>query len=95
MKVVWTPKAESQLGAIFQYLEPNSATYARRLMFRLIDLADEFADVGRMILECGVETSRELIDPPYRLMYRILPNQIDILAVIHAAREFNLEMVGG
>ena len=32
------------------------------------------------------EDIRELIEKPYRIVYRIKTNQIDVLAVIHGAR---------
>jgi plasmid stabilization system protein ParE len=32
--------------------------------------------------------TREIIEPPYRLIYRIKADQIDVLAVIHGAQRF-------
>lgn len=41
---------------------------------------------GRKVPEYQVEDIRELIEPPYRIIYRIKMNQIDLLAVIHGTR---------
>ena len=30
---------------------------------------------------------REVIEGPYRIIYRILPDRIDVLAVIHGAQQ--------
>lgn len=40
----------------------------------------------RKVPEYQVEDIRELIEPPYRIIYRIKMNQIDVLAVIHGTR---------
>ena len=36
--------------------------------------------------EYDADDIRELIEKPYRIIYRIKPDQIDVLAVIHGAR---------
>jgi toxin ParE1/3/4 len=39
-----------------------------------------------MVPEYEEETLRELYENPYRIVYRILDQQIDVVAVVHAAR---------
>ena len=29
---------------------------------------------------------REVIEPPYRIVYRVTPNRVDVLAVFHGAQ---------
>ena len=41
---------------------------------------------GRKVPEYDVEDIRELIEKPYRIIYRIKPDQIDVVAVIHGAQ---------
>jgi plasmid stabilization system protein ParE len=41
---------------------------------------------GRKVPEYDAEDIRELIEKSYRIIYRIKPDQIDVLAVIHGAR---------
>ena len=41
---------------------------------------------GRMVPEYQAEDIRELIENPYRIIYRVKQDQIDVLAVIHGAR---------
>jgi plasmid stabilization system protein ParE len=47
-----------------------------------------FPQSGRRVPEYDDPNIREIIEPPYRLIYRIKIDQIDILAVIHGARRF-------
>jgi plasmid stabilization system protein ParE len=41
---------------------------------------------GRKVSEYEAEDIRELIEKPYRIIYRIKQDQIDVLAVIHGAQ---------
>jgi plasmid stabilization system protein ParE len=41
---------------------------------------------GRKVPEYDAEDIREIIEAPYRIIYKIKPDQIDVLAVIHGAR---------
>ena len=46
---------------------------------------------GRMVPEYQATDVREVIERPYRIIYRIKPDQIDILAVVHGAQTLPLE----
>lgn len=41
---------------------------------------------GRMVPEYHTVEIREVIEGPYRVIYRIKPEQIDVVAVLHSAR---------
>ncbi len=41
---------------------------------------------GRKVPEYDAQDIREVIERPYRIIYRIKPDQIDVIAVIHGAR---------
>ena len=38
---------------------------------------------GRKVLEYEADDIREIIEKPYRIIYRIKSEQIDVLAVVH------------
>ncbi len=42
---------------------------------------------GRRVPEYDMEQIREIFEGPYRIVYYIKPDQIDVLAVIHGARD--------
>jgi toxin ParE1/3/4 len=46
----------------------------------------EFPLSGRVVPEFDVPQIREILEDPYRIIYYIKPDQIDVLAVIHAAQ---------
>jgi toxin ParE1/3/4 len=45
-----------------------------------------FSRSGRMVPEYEALDIREVIERPYRIIYRIKTDQIDILAVVHGAQ---------
>jgi plasmid stabilization system protein ParE len=40
-----------------------------------------------MVPEAEAEQIREVVEGPYRIIYYIKPDQIDVLAVIHGAQQ--------
>ena len=90
MKVLWTDAAVSQLQAIHDYLAQTSPDYAvvivDRLTRRSIQIA-AFPNSGRMVPEYERNEIREVIEGRYRIVYLVEPAQVQVLAVIHGARE--------
>ena len=41
---------------------------------------------GRRVPEYGLDQIREVFSGPYRIIYHVGPDWIDVLAVIHGAR---------
>lgn len=89
MKVHWTETAEKHLDAIHAYIALDSPEYAKHMVDRLTRRSKQiavFPKSGRKVPEYEQDTVREVIENPYRIIYRIKLDQIDILAVIHTAR---------
>jgi addiction module RelE/StbE family toxin len=90
MKVHWTRTAETHLNDIYKYIEFDSPEYAKRVVDRLTSRSRQIADFpnsGRRVPEFDVDQIREVIEGSYRIIYRIKPDQIDVLAVIHGAMD--------
>lgn len=89
MKVYWTQNAIEHLANIYEYIALNSAMYAKGMVDKITRRSGQIADLpfsGRKVPEYDAEDIRELIEAPYRIIYRIKPDQIDVLAVIHGAQ---------
>jgi plasmid stabilization system protein ParE len=68
----------------------DSLLYARRVVDRITARTKQIADfprAGRQVPEYEDENVREVIEGRYRIIYRILSDRVDVVAVIHAARE--------
>ena len=89
MKVCWTDAARADLRSIEVYIARHSRRYARSLVRRIINKSKRlarFPRLGPVVPEYNDDTLRELLEQPYRIIYRLLDKQVDVIAVIHAAR---------
>ena len=89
MNVVWTDEALRHLDGIFRHIAEDSPIYARRMVDRITQRSRQigvFPHSGRMVPEYGDIEIREVIEPPYRIVYRVASNRADVLAVFHGAR---------
>ena len=90
LPVVWTDEAKAQLDDIFQYVARRSPRYARRVVDRLTRRSERIADfpmAGRAVPEVALPQLREVVEGPYRLVYHLRPDRIDVVAVFHGARQ--------
>lgn len=90
MKAEWTDAALEQLWAIHEYLAKSSPEYAQRVVDRLTRRTQQIKNFplsGRVVPEFEAQQVREVIEGPYRIIYYIRPDRIDILAVIHGAQQ--------
>lgn len=90
MKVVWTDEAKAHLSGIHTFIKRDAPFYATQTVDRLTRRVDQLTDhprSGRIVPKYDDENLRELVMPPYRLIYRIKPDRIDIIAVFHGAQQ--------
>jgi len=89
LEVRWSPEAIEDLEAIAEYIARDSVYYARTVvseMFLASRNVVEFPLIGRTVPEIDDENIRERFVYNYRLIYRIEPKGILIVAVIHGKR---------
>jgi plasmid stabilization system protein ParE len=87
--VHWTHTAIKHLLAIHEHIAQNAPVYAQRMVDRLTMRSEQigtFPQSGRTVPEYGSPDIREVIETPYRIIYRIKTDQIDVLAVLHSAQ---------
>ena len=90
MKIELTKMAIRDLRALREYISRDSEVYADRFLDKLVasfrSLA-EFPKLGRVVEDSETPNVRELVFQSYRIFYRILPDKIEILTVIHGGRD--------
>jgi plasmid stabilization system protein ParE len=52
------------------------------------ELLENQPQLGQRVPEIEDESIRELFEAPYRIIYRLTAERLEILTVIHAARQF-------
>lgn len=89
MKVVWTDTAASHLLAIYEHIAKDSPRYAQRMIDRLTARSRQIETaplLGGRVLEYDRDDIREVLQRPYRIIYRVREDRVDVLAVIHGAQ---------
>jgi toxin ParE1/3/4 len=91
MRVTFNPAARDELDAIFDWIAEKSPRAARELIARIeakvmqLELP-ELAQMGRPGL---VEGTRELLEWPYIIVYKVFEDrdEIVVISVVHGARD--------
>ncbi|HET8655111.1 MAG TPA: type II toxin-antitoxin system RelE/ParE family toxin [Longimicrobiaceae bacterium] len=91
MIVHWTRTALRHPTAVHDYIAEDSPHYARETVDRLTRRSGQigqFPYSGHKVPEYEeAEDVREVLEDPYRILYRIRAERVDVLAVIHTARK--------
>jgi toxin ParE1/3/4 len=90
VNVHWTDTATDHLQSIYDYISHTSADYAKRVVDSITQRSQQIGDFplsGRPVPEFKIKQIREVIEHPFRIIYYIKPDQIDILAVVHTSRD--------
>lgn len=88
-RLIWSPRAIADLEAIRNHIALDSEQYASLVVSRLIAATDrllQFPESGRMVPEFGRPNLRELVLRPYRIVYRLQGDVVEIATVFHGAR---------
>jgi len=86
MRIGFTAHAIFRLHKIHEYVSADSPGNADDLIDRIIDRAESLAQQpmrGRKVPEYARDDIREVPERPYRIIYRITSNAVEILTVMH------------
>ncbi len=89
MKVNWTQKGRHRLQQLYDHIaedQPENALHYIDKITRRVDLLATQPRSGKTVTKYQRDDIREIYEGHYRIIYRILPEQIDILTVRHSAR---------
>lgn len=86
MKVHWTDRAKARLRLIHDYISEESPQTALLVVDRITTRSmqlNELPNSGRKVPEFQRNEIREILERPYRIIYKIKSDQIDVLTVMH------------
>jgi plasmid stabilization system protein ParE len=89
-QIRWSLKALNSFEEICSYIASDSKYYASLFAKRIIAIIKDipkFPQAGRVVPEYNNKKLREKIYQNYRIVYRIKKNYIEIVAIIHSARQ--------
>jgi len=92
-KIQWAEVAEKDLKAIVEYIAEDSPTNALKILKKIKQKASSLYTLperGRIVPELqdqGILIYRELIIPPWRIIYRISEMKVYVLSVLDARQD--------
>lgn len=89
-EVVWSLTATADLESIIEYIFRDSEFYAATVARELVAAARSlttFSERGRVVPEYEEPTIREIVVRQYRLIYRVASDRVEVLRIIHGARQ--------
>jgi toxin ParE1/3/4 len=91
-QIVWADVAERDLRELIDFIAMESPTTALKILNKIKQTTSNLyssPERGRVVPELqdqGISTYRELIVPPWRIVYRISANDVYVLSVLDSKR---------
>lgn len=84
--------ARDGLDEALAHIAEDSPAAAERVLDVVLRAAESLSLLslrGRIVPELGEESIREVFVYSYRVLYEVLPGEVQILAFLHGARDFD------
>jgi len=88
-QIVWSPQALRDIESIRAYIAEDSPRVAELVVGRIIQAVERlriFPESGRKVPERNDPEIREVIESPYRVVYRVRAGTVEIATVFRAPR---------
>jgi plasmid stabilization system protein ParE len=90
LKVIWSPRARQKAREAVDFIKEDrplaSGEWLEGLVQRVL-LLEEVPDQGRIVPEWGQPDVREVLHPPYRVLYQVSSERVEILTLSHMRQE--------
>ena len=90
-RLIWTSQVLDDIEAICKFIARDSNHFAHLFANKIFERAgilESFPNAGRIVPESSQESIREILCGNYRIIYRILEDEVQILTVHHSSRLF-------
>ena len=91
-ELTWTDQAIDDLDSACEYIArqaPRSADMVARRITAAVARLIDFPRSGRIVPEVGRDDVRELIVVSYRIIYRLNPDLVEIVAIHHGSKRLD------
>ena len=92
MKIYWSESSLGDLKGIKEYIARDSEYYAINFTDRIISSVEHLSvlpETGRKVPEADDNNIREIVIQPYRIIYQLQSDSINIITIIHPARDLS------
>ncbi len=90
MIVEWSARARADIRELYAYISKDSPHYGRRYIEKILRIAEKLVEhpqIGRKVPEADHDDIRELIFRNYRIIYRVTPDRVYVVTVLHGSRD--------
>jgi len=84
----WTTEAADQFEAAIRRIQQDNPTVARNVAQVVIDRIEQLATFPGLGRQGELKGTRELVSPPYVVVYRSTEETIEILHIWHGAQDW-------
>ena len=84
----WTTEASDQLEAAIRRIQQDNPSAARNVAQAVIDRIEQLATFPGLGRPGEVKGTRELVTPPYVVVYRSTEEIVEILHIWHGAQDW-------
>ncbi len=93
-KVYWTKSAEIDFEDIIEYITGDNISSAKSIYDKIkskckqLKTYPERCRIVPELLGIDIRDYREIIHPPYRIIYKLAKNEVFVIAVVDSRRDF-------
>lgn len=94
--VRWSYTSKLDLLQIYNYIAKDSEHYAKKVVNDIVDKSEYlgvFPNMGSRVEEFDEDNLKEIVIYSYRMIYRIIDDGVNILAIVHCKRSLSSEML--
>ncbi len=98
MTIVWSPTARRRVQAAVDYIardRPQASLAWLEALIRRVELLRDLLEQGRVVPEWYEASVREELHEPYRVIYEVAEDRIEILTLSHFRQELPSHPPGG
>ena len=98
MKIVWSPTARRRAQAAVDHIaldRPQTSLEWLDGLVRRVDLLRDLPEQGRVVREWHESSVREVFHDPYRVIYEVLDDRLEVLTLSHFRQELPPQPPGG
>ena len=89
--ITWSPESIRDVESIRSFIAQDSPAYAELVVRRIVAAVERltlFPESGRIVPERHDPDIREIIVAPFRVVYRLRPDVVEIATVFRGSRAF-------
>lgn len=86
MRIIWADRAIERLTDIRDYIAQDAPLTAEAVVKRIVKSTERlslFPLSGRVVPEYAKKEVREVVDDPYRILYYVRADHIEIINILH------------